>query len=92
MWIILSGKDAAQIGNGISNPVIAGIVYWLIRILICGGCLAGMLVAIIGIKVVDYKEVLLGYDYHNGNTYMHGSNNPLWRLDRSHPLFLKWQI
>lgn len=58
-WIILSGKETAQIGNGISNPVIAGIVYRLIRILICGGCLAvaGILVAIIGIKVAGlYKK------------------------------------
>ena len=41
----------AQISNGISNPVVAGIVYWLIRILVCGGCLvgAGILVAFIGI-------------------------------------------
>lgn len=57
--IILSGKEAAQISNGISNPVIAGIVYWLIRMLICGGCLAiaGILVAIIGIKVAGlYKK------------------------------------
>lgn len=53
-WIVLTGKNVAQIGNGISNPVLAGIVYWLIRILICGGCLtgAGMLVAFIGIKIV----------------------------------------
>ena len=57
-WIILSGKEAAQIGNGISNLVIAGIVYWLIRILICGGCLAvaGILVAIIGIKVAGLHK------------------------------------
>ena len=54
----MSGKEAAQIGNGISNLVIAGIVYWLIRILICGGCLAvaGILVAIIGIKVAGLHK------------------------------------
>lgn len=55
----MSGKEAAQIGNGMSNPVIDGIVYWLIRILICGRCLAvaGILVAIIGIKVAGlYKK------------------------------------
>ena len=58
-WIALIGKNVAQISNGISNPVIAGIIYWLIRILICGGCLvgAGILVAFIGIKIVGlYKE------------------------------------
>ena len=58
-WIILTGKNMAQISNGISNPVVAGIVYWLIRILICGGCLvgAGILVAFIEIKIVGlYKK------------------------------------
>ena len=58
-WIILTGKNVAQIRNGISNPVIAGIIYWLIRILICGGCLvgAGILLAFIGIKIAGlYKK------------------------------------
>ena len=58
-WIILTGKTVAQISNGISNPVVAGIVYWLIRILICGGCLvgAGILVAFIEIKIAElYKK------------------------------------
>ena len=58
-WIILTGKNVAQISNGISNPVITGIIYWLIRILICGGCLvgAGILVAFIGIKIAGlYKK------------------------------------
>ena len=58
-WIILTGKNVAQISNGISNPVISGIIYWLIRILICGGCLvgAGILVAFIGINIVGlYKK------------------------------------
>ena len=26
--------------------------------------------------------MLLGYDYHNGNTYKHGNSNLLWRLDK----------
>ena len=58
-WIALIGKNVAQISNGISNPVVAGIVYWLIRILICGGCLvgAGILVAFIEIKIAElYKK------------------------------------
>ena len=58
-WIILTGKNMAQISNGISNPVVAGIVYWLIRILICGGCLvgAGILLAFTGIKIAGlYKK------------------------------------
>lgn len=58
-WIILTGKNMAQISNGISNPVIDRIIYWLIRILICGGCLvgAGILVAFIGIKIAGlYKK------------------------------------
>ena len=42
-----------QKGNGISNPIIAGIIYWIIRILACAGCLvgAGILLAFIGIKI-----------------------------------------
>ena len=58
-WIIPAAKNMAQISNGISNPVVAGIVYWLIRILICGGCLvgAGIFLAFIGIKIVGlYKK------------------------------------
>ena len=58
-WVVLTGKNVAQISNGISNPVIAGIIYWLIRILICGGCLVGMgiLAAFIGIKIARlYKK------------------------------------
>ena len=58
-WIILTGKNVAQISNGLSNLVIAGVVYWIIRILICGGCLAvaGIFLAFIGIKIVGlYKK------------------------------------
>ena len=57
--IVLTGKNVAQISDEISNPVVAGIGYWLIRILICGGCLvgAGILVAFIGIKIAGlYKK------------------------------------
>ena len=56
---ILAGKNVAQVSNGISNPVVAGIIYWMIRLLICGGCLvgAGILVAFIGIKIAElYKK------------------------------------
>ena len=58
-WIILTGKNVAQISDGISNPVLSGIIYWLIRILICGGCLvgAGILLVFIGIKIAGlYKK------------------------------------
>ena len=58
-WIIPAAKNMAQISNEISNPVVAGIIYWLIRILICGGCLvgAGKFLAFIGIKIVGlYKK------------------------------------
>ena len=58
-WVVLAGKNVAQISDGISNPVVAGIINWLIRILICGGCLvgAGILVAFIGIKIAGlYKK------------------------------------
>ena len=49
----------AQISDEISNPVIAGIIYWLIKILVYSGCLvgAGILVAFIGIKIAGlYKK------------------------------------
>ena len=58
-WVVLIGKNVAQISNGISNPVVAGIIYWLIRMLVCGGCLvgAGTLLAFIGIKITGlYKK------------------------------------
>ena len=58
-WLVLIGKNVAQISNGISNLVVAGIIYWLIRILICGGCLvgAGILLAFIEIKIAGlYKK------------------------------------
>ena len=58
-WVVLAGKNVAQISDGISNPVVTGIINWLIRILICGGCLvgAGILVAFIGIKIAGlYKK------------------------------------
>ena len=58
-WIIPAAKNIAQISNGISNPVVARIIYWLIRILICGGCLvgAGIFLAFIGIKIAGlYKK------------------------------------
>ena len=58
-WLVLIGKNVAQISNGISNLVVAGIIYWLIRILICGGYLVGVgiLVAFIEIKIAGlYKK------------------------------------
>ena len=57
--IIQIRKKAAQISKGLSNLVIAGVMYWIIRILICGGCLAvaGIFLAFIGIKIVGlYKK------------------------------------
>ena len=41
-WVVLTGKTVAQISNGISNPVVAGIIYWLIKILVYSGCLVGL--------------------------------------------------
>ena len=56
---ILAGKNVAQVSNGISNPVVVGIIYWMIRILISGGCLVGVgiLLAFIEIKITGlYKK------------------------------------
>ena len=58
-WVVLAGKNVAQISDGISNPVVTGIIYWLIRLLICGGCLVGaeILLAFTGIKIAGlYKK------------------------------------
>ena len=58
-WVVLTGKTVAQISNGISNPVVAGIIYWLIKILVYSGCLvgAGILLAFIEIKIAGlYKK------------------------------------
>ena len=58
-WIIPAAKNIAQISNGISNHVVARIIYWLIRILISGGCLVGVgiLLAFIEIKIAGlYKK------------------------------------
>ena len=58
-WVVLAGKNVAQISDGISNPVVAGIIYWMIRILISGGCLVGVgiLLAFIEIKIAGlYKK------------------------------------
>ena len=57
--IIPAAKNMAQISNGISNPVVAGIVQRPTRISLCGGCLvgAGIFLAFIGIKIVGlYKK------------------------------------
>ena len=58
-WVVLAGKNVEQVSDGISNPVVAGIINWLIRILICGGCLVGVgiLLAFIEIKIAElYKK------------------------------------
>ena len=58
-WVVLAGKNVAQISDGISNPVVAGIIYWLIKILVYSGCLvcAGILVVFIGMKIAGlYKK------------------------------------
>ena len=54
--IALTEKNVAQISDRISNPAVAGIIYWLIRILICGGCLVGVgiLVTLISIAIALY--------------------------------------
>ena len=58
-WAILTGKNVAQISNGVSDHVIVEIIYRLTRMLICGGCqvCAGMLLAFIEIKIAGlYKK------------------------------------
>ena len=66
--VVLIGKNVAQISNGISNPVVAGIIYWLIRMLVCGGCLvgAGILLAFIGIKITGLYKKCCWYMLESG--------------------------
>ena len=40
-WTIDAGQSAAQISTKIPNEIIAGIIYWLLLILIVGICVAG---------------------------------------------------
>ena len=58
-WTIAAGHSAAQISTKIPNAFIAGIIYWLLLILVVGICVAGtgILVILIEIKVIElYKK------------------------------------
>jgi len=58
-WTIDAGQSVAQISTKIPNEIIAGIIYWLLLILIVGICMAGtgMLAILIEIKVIElYKK------------------------------------
>ena len=58
-WTIDAGQSAAQISTKIPNEIIAGIIYWLLLILIVGICVAGtgILAILIEIKVIElYKK------------------------------------
>ena len=58
-WTIAAGHSAAQISTKIPNAFIAGIIYWLLLILVVGICVAGtgILVILIEIKVIElYRE------------------------------------
>lgn len=60
-WTIDAGHSAAQISTKIPNAFIAGMVYWLLLILIVGICMAGtgMLAILIEIKVIElYKKTV----------------------------------
>ena len=58
-WTIDAGHSAAQISTKIPNEIIAGIIYWLLLILVVGICVAGtgILAILIEIKVIElYKK------------------------------------
>ena len=58
-WTIDVGQSVAQISAKIPNPFIAGMVYWILLILIVGICVAGtgILAILIEIKVIElYKK------------------------------------
>ena len=58
-WTIDAGQSVAQISTKIPNAFIAGIIYWLLLILVVGICVAGtgILAILIEIKVIElYKK------------------------------------
>ena len=58
-WTIDAGQSVAQISTKIPNEIIAGIIYWLLMILVVGICVAGtgILAILIEIKVIElYKK------------------------------------
>ncbi len=58
-WTIDAGQSVAQISTKIPNEIIAGIIYWLLLILVVGICVAGtgILAILIEIKVIElYKK------------------------------------
>ena len=58
-WTIDAGQSVAQISTKIPNEIIAGIIYWLLLILVVGICVAGtgILAILIEIKVIElYRE------------------------------------
>ena len=58
-WTIDAGQSVAQISTKIPNEIIAGIIYWLLMILVVGICVAGtgILAILIEIKVIElYRE------------------------------------
>ena len=59
-WTIDAGQSVAQISTKIPNEIIAGIIYWLLLILVVGICVAGtgILAILIEIKVIElYKKI-----------------------------------
>lgn len=58
-WTIDAGQSVAQISIKIPNEIIAGIIYWLLLILVVGICVVGtgILAILIEIKVIElYKK------------------------------------
>ena len=66
----------------IPNEIIAGIIYWLLMILVVGICVAGtgILAILIEIKVIElYKKKLLGCYYPTDDTDKCGCHHLFWR-------------
>ena len=58
-WTIDAGRSVAQVSTKIPNAIIAGMIYWLLLILVVGICVAGtgILAILIEIKVIElYKK------------------------------------
>ena len=84
-WTIEVGQSVAQISTKIPNPFIAGMVYWLLLILIVGICVAGtgILAILIEIKVIElYRENVLGCHYSTDDTDKCCCHHLFWRSNQ----------
>ena len=80
-WTIDAGQSVAQISTKIPNEIIAGIIYWLLMILVVGICVAGtgILAILIEIKVIELYRKVLGCHYSTDDTDKYCCHHLFWR-------------